>query len=244
MPLSPLQRQRVAQYVRGYLLRTSVNYGRQATEHRALWRWMHTLNVAQNIRLIAEGEQCSEDTQDVCEIAALFHDVDHYTVELQYHGVRGAETAARFLKKEGYPAEFITRVADAVRGHHFDLDDDMPVEEQMAEITKGLGLEAKLLMDAETLDKLGVANVLQSVITMSELKHPQVHEVAKELSAGWPLQRARDWQQTLVTATGKRMGAERLAFYAQFAAQIEREIVINDPYPQPSAQTQEMLQIP
>jgi len=244
MPLSVLQRQRAAQYVRGYLLRTVVNYGRRDQEHKATWRWMHTLNVVKNISQICDGEGISAETREICEIAALFHDVDHYTVEIQYHGVRGAETATRYLKKDGYPAEFVTRVADAVRGHHFDLDDDLPVEEQMKEIVQGKSAEAKMLMDAETLDKIGVSNILSSIITLSELKHPQVHEVGRELASGWPLARAQNWQATLVTGTGKRIGAERLAFYAQFVAQINDEVVMADPYPQPSTQTQEMLQLP
>lgn len=244
MQLSDAQRQRIAQYVRGYLARTALNYGHTNAEHRATARWMHTLNVVKNLKMICQGEGVSPESRVVCEVAAFFHDVDHYTVELQYHGVRGAETAMAFLKKESYDPEFTKRVGEIVRGHHHDLDDEEPIAEQMARIVAGQSHEASMLMDAETLDKIGATNILQAVLTLGGVKHPQVHEVAQELTAGWPLQRAKEWNETLVTTTGKLLGAQRLAFHEQFLRQIAEEIVLEDIFPQPSMRTQEMLQLP
>lgn len=244
MLLTQVQRQRIAQYVRSYLMRTAVNYGHKNAERRATARWMHTLNVVQNLQTILDGEGASPDSRTICEVAAIFHDIDHYTVDLQYHAVRGAETAAKFLKKEGYPADFIECVAEAVRGHHHDLDDELPITEQMEAIAARLSLEAKIVMDAETLDKIGASNLLQAVVTLASINNPPLHEIARELTSGWPLQRAMSWQATLVTPTGKQIGAQRMAFYEQCLKQIAAEVVMGDPYPNPSLQTQETLQVP
>jgi HD superfamily phosphodiesterase len=244
MALSQAQWNRIGQYVRSYLARTTQNYGHKNAEYRAVWRWMHTLNVLKNLDAILDGEKVSEESRDVCRVAALFHDVDHYTVDLQYHALRGAETAAAFLKREGYPPEYIERVAEAIRGHHHDFSDDEPIDEQVARIAAELSQEARMVMDAETLDKIGANNMLQSVMTMCGVKHSQIFEVTRELTSGWPLDRARNWTQTLVTATGKIMGAQRLEFYERLLQQLAEEVVTDDPFPQPSALTQESLQVP
>jgi predicted metal-dependent HD superfamily phosphohydrolase len=244
MLLSEVQRQRAAQYVRGYLLRTAVNYGHKNAERRATQRWMHTLNVVKNVLTICEGERATAETRAICEMAAMFHDIDHYTVDLPYHGARGAETAAAYLKKEGYPIPFAERVAAAVRAHHYDLDDDQPITEQMAEIAGLLSHEAQMVMDAETLDKIGATNILQSILTLSGINNPMQHEVGAEMISGWPLQRALSWQMTLITPTGKAIGAQRMKFYEGFLRQVADEMVLRDPFPKPSMQTQEMLLVP
>ena len=44
----------------------------------------------------------------------------------------------------------------------------------------------------------------------------QVAEISRELTSGWPLQRAKLWKEMLTTDTGKAMGEQRFAFYQQF----------------------------
>jgi HD superfamily phosphodiesterase len=241
MAISDAQQQKIAFFVRSYIIRTAQSYGHQNASYRASARWMHSLNVHQNAKHILNGEAASEETRDICEIAALFHDIDHYTVQQEYHAARGAETATRFLLKEGYPKEFVTRVAAAIREHDRDLDDDIPVDEQVQEIINELSLESRIVMDADTLDKIGVSNILQAVLGMGTAKR-LVSESARELTSGWPLQRAKLWKEMLTTHTGRVLGEERFAFYEQFLQQLELEIVMSDPYPQLS-QTQEIAQV-
>ena len=241
MAISDEQRQKMSSYVRGYLLRTAQSFGHQNALFRASARWTHTLNVMQNLRLILDGEGTSPDARDVCEVAALFHDVDHYTVQAMYHAARGAETAGRFLTKAGYDPAFVERVVQAIRQHHRDLDDEVSIDEQVQEIVDTLSLEARMVMDADTLDKIGVSNILQAVLSMGTARR-QLAESAKELTSGWPLQRAKLWKDLLTTPTGKVLGAERFAFYEAFLRQIETEIVMDDPFPT-STQTQEVAQV-
>src|SRR5579859_2605013 len=115
MSLSEAQRNKIASYVRSYIIRTAERHGHQNATFRANARWMHTLNVRQNLMAILKGENATPDVCDVCEVAAFFHDVDHYTVQLEYHAERGAETAKRFLTKDSYPPDFIQRVTYIIK---------------------------------------------------------------------------------------------------------------------------------
>jgi predicted metal-dependent HD superfamily phosphohydrolase len=241
MAISDAQRQKMVSYVQAYLVRTAQSFGHQNALFRATARWTHTLNVLQNLKLILDGERTSAESREICEVAALFHDVDHYTVQLAYHAARGAETAARFLTKEGYDPEFVRRVGETIRQHHRDLDDEIPIADQVHEIVDTLSIEVRLVMDADTLDKIGVSNILQAVLSMGTSRR-QLAESAKELTSGWPLQRAKLWKELLTTPTGKALGEERFGFYETFLRQIEAEIVMDDPFPT-SAQTQEVAQV-
>ncbi len=234
MSLSENQRNKIASYVRSYIIRTAERHGHHNATFRANARWMHTLNVHHNLMTILKGERAAPDVRDVCEVAAFFHDVDHYTVQLEYHAQRGAETACRFLGKEGYPADFIQRVAYIIREHNRDLDDDTPIEQQVQQIIATLNHEARMVMDADTLDKIGASNILQSVASMASSSNRPVAEAARELTSGWPLQRANLWKEMLTTPTGQKMGAQRFAFYERFLKQIAGEIVMEDPFPEVS----------
>src|SRR5258708_6548968 len=239
MSLTEAQRNKIASYVRRYIIRTAERHGHQNATLRANARWMHTLNVRQNLMAILQRENPSPEVRDICEVAAFFHDVDHYTVQLEYHAERGAETASRFLTKEGYPPDFVQRVAYIIKEHNRDLEDDRPVEQQVQQIIASLNLEARMVMDADTLDKIGASNILQSVASMASSSNRPVAEAAGELTSGWPLQRAHLWKEMLSTPTGQKMGAQRLAFYENFLQQIADEIVIQDPFPE-ITQTQEI----
>src|SRR5258708_33021504 len=108
MTVTKVQREKIALYVRNYIIRTAERHGHQNALFRANARWMHTLNVGHNLELILKGEKASEYSADVCRVAALVHDVDHYTVPQEYHAARGAETATPLLNKEGYDEHVIT----------------------------------------------------------------------------------------------------------------------------------------
>jgi len=242
MSVSEAQRQKIASYVRKYIIRTAERHGLQNASFRANARWMHTLNVRQNVLTILDGEHASEEARDICEIAAFFHDIDHYTVQHEYHAIRGAETATHYLTKEGYDPDFVRRVAHAVREHNRDLDDDIPIPDQIRQIIEALSFEARMVMDADTLDKIGVSNILQAITSLGGTDKRQVAQTARELTAGWPLQRAKLWKEMLTTETGKAMGEQRFAFYQGFLNQVEAEIVMSDPYPE-MTQTQEVVQV-
>jgi len=235
------QREKMAQFVRSYLLRTAELHGHKNADFRASARWTHTLNVVKNTHAICEQEGVSEYTHLVAEIAALFHDVDHYTVQPEYHAVRGAETATRYLTKEEFPADIVRAVATAVQNHQLDLDDDIEVEELVSQIVATRDYESRILIDADILDKLGATNILQSMLSMCR-QQTKLADTARELTTGWPLQRAYLWKQLLTTPTGQLLGEQRYAFHQAFLVQLEQEFVLHDPY-QDMTITQQMRTI-
>ncbi len=224
--------QKIADYIRAYMLRHAVAGDPLSGARRATARFWHTLNVYHNLDQILTGEKADPEARDICQIAALFHDVDSYTVQHNYHAARGAETASHFLKKEGYPSALIERVAQTVRDHDHDFDDDIPAAEQVADIMATLPLTSRMVMDADLLDKIGVSNIMAAAMPMGRTEK-QVYEAARELTSGWPLDRARFWHDLLTTPTGQAMGAQRFAFYKQFLEQLKLEIIMSDPFIEP-----------
>jgi len=221
--------QPIADYVRAYLLRTAKSGDPRYGERRATARYWHTLNVLRNVELILDGEGSDATIRQICEIGALFHDVDSYTVAHSDHGIRGAETATRFLTKAGYAPEIVSAVGRAVRDHNYDFDDDRPAAEQVAEMMKTLPHASLIVLDADLLDKIGVSNIMAAMIQMGRTdKH--AYEAAQELTEGWPLERAHFWHDLLTTKTGREMGRQRFAFYQSFLEQVKGEIVMRDPF--------------
>jgi HD superfamily phosphodiesterase len=108
------------------------------------YRWEHTLRVTHWSWRLAIDEK--GDVKK-CVVAALFHDVSHFVSEdYGKHGVRSAEIARDFLAKEGYPKDFIEDVAYAVQSHVGEFNPKT--------------IEAKILQDADTLDRFGYIRIL------------------------------------------------------------------------------------
>lgn len=75
------------------------------------------------------------------------HDVSHFDSDsYRKHGIRSAEIAKEFLLKENYPKEFVEDVAYAVKSHVGEFNPKT--------------LEAKILQDADSLDRFGYIRIL------------------------------------------------------------------------------------
>ncbi len=223
--------QKIADYVRTYMLRNAIAGDPISGERRATARYWHSLNVYRNVEQIVSGEGEGAAMREVCQVAALFHDVDSYTVQHQYHAARGAETATHFLKKQDYDPAFIQQVAQTIRDHDQDFDDEIPAVEQVAEMLQVLPRSSLILIDADVLDKIGVSNIMAALMQMGRTDK-QAYEAAREMTSGWPLERAHFWFDLLTTRTGRAMGAKAFAFYQQFLEQLKMEIVMADLFPE------------
>ena len=221
--------QAVAQYVRTYLLRTAQTGDPKRGEQRATARYWHTLNVYRTVDTILDGEGADEQTRQICKLGALFHDIDVYSVSHSDHGIRGAETATRYLRKNAYPQDMITLVAQAVRDHNYDFDDERAIDSQVAEMRRTMPPTSLMVLDADILDKIGVSNILTALIQVGRADRA-AHEASIELTDGWPIERARVWRDFLTTRTGHQLGEQRFAFYEQFITQIDLEMVLHDPF--------------
>lgn len=133
---------KIVNFVHEYLMETGKN------ESDNVWgpkyRWEHTLRVTHWTWLLAVEEKTDIEK---CVIAGLFHDVSHFVSEdYRKHGVRSAEIARDFLLKEDYPKDFVEDVAYAVKSHVGDFNPK--------------SIEAKILQDADTLDRFGYFRIL------------------------------------------------------------------------------------
>jgi len=138
----PSTQSEIADFVHDYLLKTGQKDLEDPWGPR--YRWEHTLRVAQwALRLATEEKACTEE----CVVAALFHDVSHFVSEdYRKHGIKSAEIAKDYLLKKGRSKDFIERVAYSVECHVGEMDPKTP--------------EAKILQDADTLDRFGYFRIL------------------------------------------------------------------------------------
>ncbi len=135
--------EKVSHFVHEYLLKT----GNQSAGEPwgPEYRWGHTLRVTYWAWLLAVEENA--DIEE-CVTASLFHDVSHFDCDdYRNHGIRSAEIAEDYLAREGYPGGFVKAVTYAVKSH---------VGEKNPQT-----MEAKILQDADTLDRFGYIRLLQ-----------------------------------------------------------------------------------
>ena len=108
------------------------------------YRWEHTLRVAHWAWLLAKEEKVDIEGN---VIAALFHDVSHFvSKDYRKHGEKSAEIAMDFMLKAGFPTDFAEVVSYAVKSH---------VGERNPKT-----VQAKILQDADTLDRFGHFRIL------------------------------------------------------------------------------------
>jgi putative nucleotidyltransferase with HDIG domain len=132
----------VSRFVHDYLVRTGKK--RENKVWGAAYRWEHTLRVTHWARILALEEKADLDK---CVIAALFHDISHFDSEdYRKHGTKSAEIARKFMSGEGLPDDFINEVCYAVECH---VGEHSPKT-----------MEAKILQDADTIDRFGYFRIL------------------------------------------------------------------------------------
>ncbi|QDX41501.1 HD domain-containing protein [Salarchaeum sp. JOR-1] len=120
--------------------------------HSAEYRFNHILNVTDLAVEIARKEGADVD---VVRVASLFHDVAKLEADQDVHAEEGARVARQFLETHGdYPASFVDRVCDAVAKHSY--------QGSLAD----LSLEARCLVEADLLDKVGANGTVLMLLRM------------------------------------------------------------------------------
>ncbi|MFB0523515.1 MAG: HD domain-containing protein, partial [Candidatus Bathyarchaeia archaeon] len=108
------------------------------------YRWEHTLRVAHWAWILANEEGADVEK---CVVSALFHDVSHFVVkEYRRHGEKSAEIATKYMTKAGCAKDYAKEVSYAVKSH---VGERSPAT-----------IEAKILQDADTLDRFGLFRFL------------------------------------------------------------------------------------
>jgi len=134
--------EQASKFVHDYLMETGKEHENDPWGPK--YRWEHTLRVVHWAWILAKEEN-ADITKSV--LAALLHDVSHFvSKDYRKHGEKSAEIAKGFLLREGYPKDFVEDVSYAVKSH---------VAER-----NPMTLEAKILQDADTLDRFGHFRIL------------------------------------------------------------------------------------
>jgi len=118
--------------------------------------WNHTIRVTGNALFLAEKENAN---RDMCFLSAIFHDVYKMDKSDEIgHEIKSAEFAYKILSEFNnefnnnfkFNNEFISSVVNAIISH-----------------TNGTPqtLEAKILWDADKLDKIGACGIMRRIIS-------------------------------------------------------------------------------
>ncbi len=162
------------------------------------YRWHHTLRVAQFGKVIAETEGVEVER---VAAACLLHDVGWFDTTAESsreHGRIGAEISKPVLVKLGYDPEIVENICYSVASH---VDVDHPVT-----------LEAKILSDADNVDRFGPYRVLQWCFSDINDYEKLSHKLNERIHR---LETYRE-ENPLFTSTGQQLFAEQLNLQHRF----------------------------
>jgi len=175
--------------------------------HSAEYRYNHILNVVELATHIARREGADVD---ITRVAAVFHDVAKLSAEQDAHAAVGADIARQFLTTRAeYPPSFVDAVCATIEDHSYqgDLDE--------------LTLEARCLVEADLLDKVGANGVVLLFLRMGY--EARGHMDAPEV-AGRVLERGRDVRKRVESDTAEGICHQRLERVQWFREWLEAEL--------------------
>jgi HD superfamily phosphodiesterase len=180
------------------------NYTKQRfteAEHLPAHNWAHAYRDTLNAVIIGEAEGAD---MSIVLPAITMHDIGFlYGASGKTHGAVGAEKLAEYLQEGGieYSDSEIAKIADCIRTHKGSMHNEKPVS-----------LEAKVVADADLLEKFGPFGVYQNIRTFTEFN--------------WALEQSLErkteiFNLTLETDTGKRLAEPGRQFVADFYKELE-----------------------
>lgn len=185
------------------------DYTRQrfdASTNLVAHNWEHAFRDTLNAIVIGEAE--GADMRIVLP-AITMHDIGFlYGATGKTHGAVGADKLPEFLSDGNiaYPDEEIVKIAGCIRTHKGSMHNEKPES-----------LEAKVVADADLLEKFGPFGVYSGLRTYAEFNYPIEHIIDKESSQ----------QLTLETPTGQRLAEPGRKFVADFYRELKEA---NEPY--------------
>lgn len=180
--------------------------------------WPHVKRVVRIALRLAEteGVDC-----DVVEAAALLHDVAKYherNGSTTDHGQLSAEMAKELLRSAGFGQDKIEAVCHAIRVH--------------THVKKPNSIEAKILCDADFLDKMGTVGIATFFIRacLTDTTIEEALESWKKASKESYVGLHALWLQKphFFTQTAKDIAEKRNRIVQVFFKQLENEIQLKD----------------
>jgi hypothetical protein len=189
---------------RDHRLRSVVTYTKQRFDDaKALTahNWEHIYRDTLNAIIIGEAESAD---MSVVLPAIVVHDIGYLSGPGKDHGPRGADELPEYLQaaRVSYSADEISKQASCIRTHKGSMFDAHPV-----------GLEARVVADADLLEKFGAFGIYQSIRSWGEFD--------------WPLARIigfanRETPLTLETETGKQLAEPGRRLVTDFFRELKR----------------------
>lgn len=169
--------------------------------------WAHCYRDTLNAIVIGEAEGAD---MSIVLPAATMHDIGFlYGASPNQHGEVGADHVAEYLTEAGahYSEEQIAKIANCIRTHKGSIHDKHPE-----------GLEAKVVADADLLEKFGPFGVYQTIRTYTEFNW----QIDKAIERG-----DRILTVELETETGNKLAEPGRQFVANFYKSLAEA---NEPY--------------
>jgi putative nucleotidyltransferase with HDIG domain len=209
--------QKLSEIVRNYLLDS---YQKRSDEDKSNldrylsnsdYRWKHTLRVAQFGKVIAENEIADVE---LVVAACILHDIAWFDTNAENsreHGRIGAQKSKPIMESLGFTNVQIDSVCYAISTH---VDEDNPQT-----------LEAKILSDADNVDRFGPYRILQWCFADIEDYDKLATKLVDRIGR---LEKYLE-NNPLFTSTGKQLFAEQLnlqiRFFSEFVGEKELSVM-------------------
>lgn len=158
--------------------------------------WAHAYRDTLNAIVVGEAENAD---MRVVLPAITMHDIGFlYGADGRTHGATGADKLAEYLQSGGinYSQEMIGKIASCIRTHKGSMHNEKPES-----------LEAKVVADADLIEKFGPIGVYQNIRTFTEFNWP----LEKNLERATEI-----FNLTLETETGQKIAERGRQFVADF----------------------------
>jgi len=199
LPKLKIRLEQIANFVKNRLTEMAQRY--PTTLDTPEYRWQHTLRVTSYGQQLAEIE--GADREQVLA-ACLLHDVARFDPQDDFtgHGRLGARISRPFLQQLGYPAAVVENICYAIAIH----------VDNKADFDHPHTLEARVVADADDIDRSSMYRILQYCAPMIEDYPRLIEKAAKRLEE---LHQMRS-SERMQTAAGQAIFATQLEQQIQF----------------------------
>lgn len=170
-------------------------------------RMEHTLLVLKHSLRLAVNRKVN---LDVVALSAILHDIAFYAPKRTEHACEGAKVAEKYLTEHGYPRDLVEKVVQAVKVHAGPL------------AFSPRSMEAKILQDADTIDKVGALAIATFLLHQGS-KKMMPKQMLEELKKDMP-KRLRWYYRTMNTPEGKRIVGEGCNYIRTFIKKLQNEL--------------------
>ncbi len=200
---------KVAVFARDYLKSSAQKKGYSETDFRT--RWYHSLRVANYGKRIAKAENADIE---LVVTACLLHDICKFNSKKgKNHGKKAAKVSRNFLLNQEYSKEQVDNICYCIASH---VNGD-------AGFYHPHTIEAKVLWDADIIDKFGTFKVLKMAISGTN----QLNKCTKKIKKKIKKLKKYIEKEKMQTKTGKEMIKTQLKKQRDLYKNLEKEKTIS-----------------